>query len=159
LAQKIFHFINYHLATGFGAGRSPEAPGTAGTVVGFVLYLLLFPSGVTAQLIFTLVAIAIAIYVSGWMAEAEGDKDPSIVVADEIVGLFIAYLWLPLGANGLPAWSLLIAGFVLFRIFDIWKPWPLYQLEKAPGGFGIVLDDVMAGVYANIILQIWARWL
>jgi len=160
LANKIRHFLNYHLATGFGAGRSPEAPGTIGTLVGLILYLLFVPK-ISAfwQLVVVVVAIAVAIYVSGWMAEAHNEKDPSIVVADEIVGLFVTYLWLPLAFDsGRPAWSLLIVGFLLFRIFDIWKLWPIRKLETLPGGFGIVLDDVLAGVYANIILQIWARW-
>ena len=160
MLKRIAHFLIYNLATGFGAGRSPEVPGTAGTVVGLILYLLFFPQTAFWQLVFVLVAIAIAIYVSGWMAEAESNKDPSMVVADEIVGLFVTYLWLPVGDDSTrPAWTLLLAGFVLFRIFDIWKPWPLRKLESLPGGWGIVVDDIGAAVYANILLQIWSRWL
>ncbi|MDJ0841701.1 MAG: phosphatidylglycerophosphatase A [Acidobacteriota bacterium] len=155
MAKKIINFLVYHLATGFGSGRSPIAPGTMGTAVGVILYVLFFPMEYFNQLIFVVVSIAIAVYAAGWLAESEGVKDPQIVVADEIVGIFTAFLWLPYQ----PDWLLVLAGFVIFRIFDIWKPRPIKDFESLPGGYGIVLDDVMAGVCTNIILQIWMRFL
>ena len=154
LAKKLYSFLVYNLATGFGSGLSPVAPGTMGTIVGVVLYALFFPFSYLAQLIFVVVSIAVAIYVSGWLAESEGGKDPQIVVADEIVGLFTTFLFLPYR----PDWIIVVAGFALFRVFDIWKPWPIKKFEDLPGGYGIVLDDVVAGVFANILLQVWMRF-
>ncbi len=156
MAKKIFTFIVYNLATGFGSGFSPVAPGTAGTLVGLLLYHFFFPDvgANLSQFLFVILSIVVAIYVSNWLANAEGAKDPQIVVIDEIVGLFTTFLWLPC----YPDWIVLVLGFVLFRIFDIWKPWPIKKFEALPGGFGIVLDDIVAGIFANILLQIWMRF-
>ena len=135
-------------ASGFGAGFSPFAPGTAGTLfaipVALVFSLLPFP---LREL--TLVTFC---FLSFWIADkaqshwGRGD-DPRIVI-DEIVGFLLTMLWLPTTAG----W--IIAGFFLFRFFDILKPSPIRRLEKVRGGFGIVLDDVLAGIYGNIVLQL-----
>ncbi len=154
--KKIIHFLNYNAATCFGAGLSPIAPGTVGSLVCVVAVWLFFPANVMLQLLVAVALTAMSIYSGGWLAEAEGDKDPSMVVSDELAGQWITFLMLPLGAVG--SYKVLIAGFLLFRIFDIWKPWPANRLEKMPGGWGITLDDVAAGVYANIVLQLWLRF-
>ncbi len=86
------------------------------------------------------------------MVETSGSKDPQFVVVDEVVGQ-----WISLGGAARLNWKSLLAGFVLFRLFDIWKPWPARALEKLPRGYGIVMDDVMAGVYAALVLFL-AGW-
>jgi phosphatidylglycerophosphatase A len=99
-----------------------------------------------------------AIVVAGaWSAriteEALGVEDPGPVVIDEVVGMFVSLLWLP------ATWPVILAAFLAFRVFDIVKPWPAGRLEHVPGGWGVMADDVMAGVYANLAVQIliWAR--
>lgn len=154
MLEKLKNFCVYHLATGFGSGFSPIAPGTAGTIVGVILWHFFFPTDAALQLLFLILTTALAVYVSGWYAQSEGVKDPPMVVADEIVGFFAAVMWLPH-----LDWPAVIVAFLIFRAFDIWKPYPVKQLETLPGGFGIVLDDIMAGVYTNIIMQIWLRLL
>ena len=136
-------------ATGCYSGFSPGAPGTAGSVVGVVLFWLL------SSLAFPLYAVtAIAfIFLSIWCAARASvifqKKDPPQVVMDEIAGYLVTMAAVPL------SWGYIIAGFILFRIMDILKPYPIRWIDQnVPGGYGIVLDDVLAGVYANIILQI-----
>ena len=155
--RKFLDFVIYNLATGLGTGLAPVASGTFGSLWGLLLVYILhrFQPSAGFYLLVVVVGFAVAVYVSGWVAEAEDQKDPSIVVADEIIGQMVVFLFIPPAAVSL---SILIAGFLLFRIFDIWKPWPIRRLEALPGGFGIVLDDMLAGVYANIILQIWLRY-
>jgi phosphatidylglycerophosphatase A len=139
------------LATGFGSGYSPFAPGTAGSLVGLVLLPLLRRAGPFWEggvlLVFTVAGIA----AGGIVARRLGIEDPSIVVVDEIVGMWVSLLFLPLT----PATA--IVGFVLFRIMDVVKPYPARQLEGLPGGFGIMADDIMAGIYANLCLRIGLR--
>ncbi|MGD0914936.1 MAG: phosphatidylglycerophosphatase A [Thermodesulfobacteriota bacterium] len=135
-------------ATGFGAGYSPIAPGTAGTLVAIPIYLLL--SAIPFPL-YELTLITI-FFLSSWISDIAqsywGKKDDPRIVIDEIMGFLITMLWVHRSAFSITM------GFFLFRVFDIIKPPPIRRLEKAKGGFGVVLDDVLAGVYANIILQI-----
>jgi phosphatidylglycerophosphatase A len=136
------------LATGFGAGYVPLAPGTAGSAVGLLLFWPMAP------LPWTYPAVACAaVSVTGALAAAHvadrvGLKDPGIVVVDEIVGMWVALIAVP--------FSLLTAAaaFVLFRAMDVLKPWPARDLERLPGGWGIVADDLAAGVYANLLLRV-----
>ena len=154
--NRFMNYVNYHVATGLGTGRSPIAPGTVGSLLGLLLVYLFLPGNGIFQLIMIGLLIFVAITSSDWLAEAESVKDPSFITVDEIAGQFVTFLWLPYRA-----WdsiSVLIIGFLLFRAFDIWKPFPIRKLERLPGGLGIVLDDVLAGVYANILLQIWLRF-
>jgi phosphatidylglycerophosphatase A len=136
------------LATGFGAGYSPLIPGTAGTLIGIPVFLILsvIPSPAYE---FTLIAF---FFLAVWAAEKTqtywGVKDDQRIVIDEITGFLVTMLWVP-GTF----WTLL-CGFILFRFFDITKPFPVQRLEKVRGGYGVVLDDVLAGVYANIALRI-----
>ncbi len=155
--KKAVNFVKYHLATGFGVGRSPYAPGTMGSLLGVLLVYFLLPQHFGLQFLLLAVVFVVAVVTSQWLAEAEGAKDPSVVVIDEIAGQLVTFLWVPFAALG--SFKVLLAGFLIFRAFDIWKPWPIRKAENLPGGWGIVLDDVLAGIYANIILQVWLRWI
>jgi phosphatidylglycerophosphatase A len=136
------------IATGFGVGYSPIAPGTLGTLIAIPIYYFLseIPSPIYE---ITLIAF---FFLSVWIStNAEtyyGKKDDQRIVIDEIIGFLITMLWIPRTGH------FIIVGFFLFRFFDILKPFPIRRLERRlKGGFGVVLDDVLAGVYANIILH------
>ena len=149
-SKKAFHFLILLLATGLGAGFSPIIPGTAGTLVAIPIYYLL--SEISFPL-YELTLIAF-FFLSCWTAgRAErhwGKKDDRRIVIDEIMGFLVTMLWIP------KTISAIVAGFVLFRFFDIVKPFPIRHLERVGRGFGVVLDDVLAGIYSNIILHlIW----
>jgi phosphatidylglycerophosphatase A len=136
------------LASGFGAGYSPIAPGTVGTLVAIPIYLILsripFPIYELTLLTF--------FFLSSWVSDRAqndwGRKDHPRIVIDEILGFLVTMLWLPQTP------FFVILGFFLFRFFDIFKPPPIRHAEKVRGGYGVVLDDVLAGVYANIVLQL-----
>lgn len=136
------------VATGFGSGYSPVAPGTAGSLVGLVLWWPLSFASPWVQgaaiLLVSLAGVAAATRVAG----AVGLKDPGIVVVDEVVGMWLTLFALP--------FTLVTAavGFVLFRLLDIWKPFPARQLEALPQGWGIVADDLMVAVYGNLVLRL-----
>ncbi len=136
------------LATGFGAGLSPVLPGTAGTLVGVLLCLAFLPLHWVFRFLFVAVLAGVAVYVSGRAEEVYGKKDDQRIVIDEIAGFLLAML--PVAINFL---NLLLA-FVLFRIFDILKPFPLRDFQKFPGGWGVVADDIGAGIYTGAILLI-----
>jgi phosphatidylglycerophosphatase A len=140
------HFINF-LATGCFIGKVPVAPGTAGTLVGVLLYLLIHPLPIFVYVV-TVIAF---IFLSAWVATKAqaiyGEQDPQEVVIDEIAGYLVTMAFHKFDV------SLIIGGFVLFRIFDIVKPFPLRWIERRfLSGWGIVLDDVAAGIYANLAL-------
>jgi len=138
------------VGTFFYVGYVPKGPGTAGSLgalaVAWALHAYLGISGACLAL-FGVLLIAPAIWAAGRMAKDTGSKDPQIVVIDEVVGQWVTLA----GASTLNAKSW-IAAFALFRLFDIWKPPPVRQLERIPGGAGIVLDDAMAGIYAALVL-------
>jgi len=140
------------LATGFGAGYSPLIPGTMGTLVGIPVFLILSAIPPPAYE-FTIIAF---FFLAVWAAEKAqvywGVKDDQRIVIDEIMGFFVTMLWIP------GTLFTIILGFILFRLFDITKPFPARRLEEVSGGYGVVLDDVMAGVYANIALHIIAAF-
>jgi len=137
------------LATGFGAGLSPVAPGTMGTVVAVPLgYLFSSWLGPTGQILCLAAVVAVAIWSADLAARRLELKDPGQVVVDEITGYLVSVALLP------PGWITLLAAFVLFRIFDIAKPPPCRWAEGLPGGTGIVADDLVAGMYANLVLRI-----
>lgn len=152
MIERIKHFFCYYLATGLGTGFSPIASGTVGSALAIAFVMIWWPGNLFIRMAYILVTALIAVYVSGWLAEAEADKDPSIVVADEIAGQFVTFM--AIGPHQLN-WQSLLAGFLLFRIFDIWKPWPIRRLEYLPGGWGIVCDDLLAGFYAAVIMYLW----
>jgi phosphatidylglycerophosphatase A len=140
------------LATGFGSGFAPWAPGTAGTLVGIPLYLLFSVLPWPIWLITVLAFTCLAWQVSDEAEKLFGRKDAQCIVIDEIAGL----QWTLFGV--LPTATHVALGFVLFRLFDIAKPFPirLFQ-ERLPGGCGVVADDLAAGVYGNVILQLLMR--
>ena len=142
------------LATGFGSGLAPLAPGTAGTLVGIPLYLLFSVLPWPIWLITVLAFTCLAWYVSDEAERLFGRKDAQCIVIDEMAGL----QWTLFGVDLTAAHVAL--GFVLFRLFDITKPFParLFQ-ERLPGGCGVVADDLAAGVYGNLVLQVLIRWL
>jgi len=143
------------LGTWFYLGYVPKGPGTAGSLgalaMAWALHAYLGISGACLAL-FGVLLIAPAIWAAGRVAKDTGSKDPQIVVIDEVVGQWITLA----GASTLNAKSW-IAAFALFRLFDIWKPPPVRQLERIAGGAGIVLDDAMAGIYAALVLY-FAGW-
>ena len=134
------------LATGFGLGLSPVAPGTAGTLAGVVICFACLPFPWVLRLIVVLALAALSVYIAGRAEAVFGKKDDQRIVIDEIIGFQIAML--PVAITALN----ICLGFVLFRIFDILKPYPLRRLQDFPGGWGVVLDDVGAGIYAGILI-------
>jgi phosphatidylglycerophosphatase A len=140
------------IATWFGCGYAPAGPGTAGSLAALVIAWLLVRYAGWQPLWFAvlaLVATAPAIWAADVTARALNLKDPGLVVVDEVVGQWLALA----GARPLNVKSWLGA-FILFRLFDIWKPVPVRNLEKIPGGAGIVADDLMAGLYAALVLSL-----
>jgi len=137
------------LATGFYTGNIPKAPGTFGTLPGLCLcfFLARLPWPISILLIFIL--IAVAVWLAGQAEKVIGQKDPGCIVIDEIAGMTVTLAALPFTLYTA------IAGFVLFRFFDIVKPAPIKSIDRRlHGGIGIVLDDVIAGIFANIILRV-----
>ena len=138
------------IATWFGCGYAPAAPGTAGSLAALVIAGLLVHYVGWGPLQFAFlsaVALAPAIWASGRTAARLNLKDPGVIVVDEVLGQWVALA----GARPLN-WKSMLAAFALFRLFDIWKPQPVRALEALPGGSGIVLDDIAAGVYAALVL-------
>jgi phosphatidylglycerophosphatase A len=136
------------VSTALGAGRSPLAPGTAGSLVGVATFWAIHGLPLVGQLAFTAGLFGLGVYCSARTAVEVGQKDPSVVVVDEVVGQWVALLVLPF-TPGIAALS-----FVLFRVMDVFKPWPARDLERLPGGFGIMADDLMAGAYANLLVRV-----
>ncbi|MFN3418030.1 MAG: phosphatidylglycerophosphatase A [Pyrinomonadaceae bacterium] len=156
--------------TTFGVGYFPFAPGTIGSALGVMIYLFaewaesaargisvnqLSPESFgafkvainsAALLIFCIVGI----WAAGRSTELLGDADPSAAIVDEIIGQLITFLFVPFSIS----WEFILAGFLLFRLFDIWKPYPIDSLQSLPGGIGVCADDILAGVYAGISLAI-----
>ena len=136
------------LATGFGSGLSPFAPGTMGTLVGTPICLVCLPFTWPIRFLFVIVLSALAIFVSGRAETIYSKKDDQRIVIDEIAGFQVAML--PVAITGLN----ICAAFVLFRIFDIWKPFPIQNLQQLPGGWGVVIDDLAAGIYAGVLMML-----
>ncbi len=150
--KKVFTNPRYFLALGFGSGLVPRAPGTFGTLAAIPFYLILAELPVLYYAGVVIVALAVGIIVCGSVAQELAVKDPAIIVWDEFVGLWIALFMLPEG------WIWLLIGFAVFRFFDILKPWPVnYFDEKLSGGAGIMLDDVAAGLYTLLVIQLAAQ--
>ncbi|MEF3192837.1 MAG: phosphatidylglycerophosphatase A [Halothiobacillaceae bacterium] len=137
------------LAHGLGSGLVPMAPGTFGTLAALLPWLLLAQLALPLYLAVVLLAALAGVWLCGEAARKMGRDDPGSIVWDEWVGLWVALVGLP------PTWPWVLAGFVLFRLFDILKPWPVGWLDRRfHGGFGIMLDDIAAGIMAAACLQI-----
>lgn len=146
------HFI----AFGFGAGLSPVAPGTMGTLAAVPLWLFLSLLPLGAYVVGLLAVIGFGIWICGESSRLLGIPDCPGIVFDEIAGFCVAATPLLFGFDDSP-WLGLFWAFVLFRIFDIWKPWPIRMLDsQVHGGLGIMADDLLAGVYAALVLGVMA---
>ena len=140
--------VSWAIATFFGVGHFPFASGTVATAAAFPVYLAGHliggdPLVLVLALFFTVAGVAAA----GTLEKRLGYHDPSEVVVDEVAGLLVTMLWLPLSV-----WTCL-AGFALFRLFDVLKPWPASRAERLPGGWGIMADDLVCGAMANILIR------
>jgi phosphatidylglycerophosphatase A len=165
-----------HLAlalTTWGVGYLPLAPGTWGSMVGVAIYLLIdagnsairagglgFFSGLTHSRVYAILAVGfvlftlVGIWASGRAVDLLGNTDPSEAVVDEVLGVLVTFSFVPFGIG----WPMIVAGFLLFRLFDIWKPYPINSLQGLPSGLGICADDIVAGVYAGIVLALLASF-
>src|ERR1035441_4298540 len=158
--------VKLWIAQGFGIGRIPVAPGTFGSVAGVLWFVLLL--GTANLWLFaagTLAAIALSVWLCGAAEKTLGQTDPGSVVLDEIAAMPVCYLgwvailvWktgaLPRCADFFTArtWPLTLGVFAAFRFFDVIKPWPVYQSQSLPGGWGVTIDDVLAAVYVNLVV-------
>ena len=148
LRQQVLHSPVLWLAFGFGSGLSPKAPGTMGTLAAIPLYLLLAKLPLMCYALVVLVSFIVGCWLCGEAAKCLGVHDFGGIVWDEFVGYWITMFAAPAG------WLWIAVGFVLFRVFDIWKPWPIRVADQqVHGGLGIMLDDVLAGIYAGLALQ------
>ena len=155
----------------FGVGFIPLAPGTWGSAIGVLIYLFVreseskiihgfsnvnLPNEITVAWIvaFNAIAILLFCFLGMWAASRAAQifqtEDPQKVVVDEVMGQLIVFLFVPFDVS----WQLVLTGFVLFRLFDIWKPYPIDSLENLPSGIGVCADDIMAGVYGGICLAL-----
>jgi phosphatidylglycerophosphatase A len=143
LLRDPVHFF----ALGFGSGLAPRAPGTAGTLVGVLLDPLLRPLGLELRILVVALMFGLGVWLCGASARRLGVHDHPAIVWDEIVGYLALMLVVPAG------WGWAMAGFVVFRFFDIVKPWPIRQLDHGvKGGVGIMVDDVMAAAWGALVL-------
>jgi phosphatidylglycerophosphatase A len=145
--QRSIDLLARLIATAFGSGHSPFAPGTAGSAVGVLLFWPMATAAWPWQAAASAVLFVVGSLAAGRVARQVNREDPGIVVVDEVVGQWVALTALPFTplTAGL--------GFLLFRVMDIVKPWPARDLERVPGGWGIMADDVAAGLYAHLALR------
>ncbi|HEV8591925.1 MAG TPA: phosphatidylglycerophosphatase A [Pyrinomonadaceae bacterium] len=169
--EGLLDYISLAVTT-FGVGYLPLAPGTWGSMVGVVIYLGVgwidgiwdrhwsvihrFDAAQASAISWAVFGILlilfclVGIWAAGRSTELFGNTDPSQAVVDEVIGQFIVFLFVPFGIG----WPLVLAGFLLFRLFDIWKPYPIDSLQNLPAGIGICADDILAGVYSGVCLAI-----
>jgi phosphatidylglycerophosphatase A len=142
------------IATWLGCGYAPKAPGTAGSVAGLLIAMAFGYAGYGRGALLVLAAILLApgLWSAGVVARETGRTDPQIVVVDEVIGQ-----WITLAGATTFNWRTYLAAFALFRLLDVWKPAPARQLERLPGGWGIVADDVMAGLYGALAIFLLDR--
>ncbi|MBX3709580.1 MAG: phosphatidylglycerophosphatase A [Gammaproteobacteria bacterium] len=139
----------YFVAFGLGSGAIPFAPGTFGTLLAIPFFLLLQPLPLIAYLIFVLFFIIASSWICHRISREIHVHDHPGMCIDEFAGFFVTMINAPYG------WGWILVGFILFRLFDIWKPWPIRFIDKnVSGGFGMVLDDIVAGIFAMAIIQI-----
>jgi phosphatidylglycerophosphatase A len=150
--------LSWLVATFFGVGHLRPGPGTWASAITVLLWWLGAHWLQSRWMVPVAVAVSVAVTLLGippstTVARESGKKDPGFVVIDEVAGQMIALIGIPLN------WKYLLAGFILFRSFDIVKPFPLRRLERLPGGTGIMMDDVGAGLYALVLLQLWLHFI
>jgi len=150
--KSISLFIAKWISLGFGSGKLPHAPGTYGTVVAIPIFLLMANLSLFVYIAICLALLLLGIWASQVYSEFLGVHDHGSIVWDEVVGYLITMTATP------AEWHWIILGFILFRLFDIWKPWPINLLDKyVHGGVGIMMDDVLAGIYGAIVLLVVQR--
>ncbi len=135
------------ISQGAYAGRFPVAPGTAGTIVGVFLYEVMKNLAPGQYVALCVLISLLGTWAAGRAESLLGTKDSASIVIDEIAGFLLAMFMVP------TSWGFVAAGFLLFRAFDIVKPWPLRRLQDLHGGPGVMLDDIGAGIYTNLVLQ------
>lgn len=141
------------LALGFGSGLAPVAPGTFGSLVGLGLALLVLEAGWWSAALATLAVTVAGVWICGESARRLGVHDHPAIVWDEIAGMMLVMLAAPATAWGA------LAAFALFRLFDVWKPWPIREIDHGlPGGAGIMLDDILAALFAAAVLILLRRY-
>ncbi len=156
------------IAQGFGVGRIPVAPGTFGALVGLIWFGLLLATGRLWSFVAgTLIGVVLSVWLCGFGEKALGQKDPGSVVFDEIAAMPVCFgswvgiqVWRTGALPGLDYflskgnWMLPVGVFIAFRVFDIWKPWPVRQSQSLPGGWGITIDDLLAAVYVSLLVLV-----
>jgi phosphatidylglycerophosphatase A len=148
------NFIAKWIALGLGSGLAPKAPGTFGTLAAIPLFLLMQPLSLTAYIAITVLLSLLGIWACDLYSKALGVHDHQSIVWDEVAGYLITMIAAPTG------WQWVLIGFALFRLYDIWKPWPIRLLdERVGGGFGIMIDDILAGVYGFVTMMILSQYL
>lgn len=146
--RRLRHLPAFWIASGGGIGLAPVAPGTFGTLLALLPWLALRHLPLWAYLAVILGAFAVGVWAANRVIAVLGEEDPGVVVWDEFIGLWITLTLVPTG------WQWPLLGFALFRLFDIWKPWPVsWADQKIKGGFGAMLDDALAGLFALAVLQ------
>lgn len=149
LNRKVMTNPVHFLAFGFGSGLAPFAPGTFGTLMAVPLYLLMMQLSLVPYLLLIGIVCISGVWICDKSSKLLGVHDHGGIVWDEFAGFFITMIAAPAG------WIWIVIGFALFRLFDIWKPWPISLLDKnIEGGLGIMVDDIVAGIYALICLQL-----
>ncbi|MFC3908713.1 phosphatidylglycerophosphatase A [Legionella dresdenensis] len=149
LSAKVWQEPAYFISFGFGTGLMPTAPGTWGTLAAIPIYLLLAHCSFAVYLVLVLLMLAIGVWLVGKVSNDLGVHDHPGIVWDEVIGYLLTMATAPVGLG----W--MVCGFLLFRLFDIWKPWPIsYVDQEIKGSFGIMLDDIMAAIPAWFILQL-----
>ena len=144
----IFHPVHF-LSLGLGSGLLPFAPGTAGTLLAVLIYIPLATLPLWGYIAVLILGSLLGVYLCQKTTDRLGVKDHPAIVWDEFLGYWVTMLLAPEG------WEWILVGFILFRLFDIWKPWPISVIDhKVKGGLGIMLDDLLAGAYALVILQL-----
>ncbi len=148
-ARVVFSSPIHWLAFGFGSGLAPVAPGTFGTLVGIPFFIVMAGLPLPLFLALTLLLFVVGVWICDRSSAALGVHDHPGIVWDEIVGYLVTMIAAPL------QWQWVLIGFLLFRLFDILKPWPIRWLDRrVAGGFGIMVDDLLAGIFALAIMQL-----
>lgn len=147
--QSVWRNPIHFVACGFGVGTLPWMPGTFGTIVGVVLYLMLAKLSLIPYLLITFILLVAGVYLCGRVNRDFGTDDHPAAVWDEIASFPVVMIAIPC------QWYFILIGFILFRIFDIWKPWPIRWVDKnIHGGIGVMLDDVIAALFSWVILYL-----
>lgn len=151
LSQKVFTNPMYFIAFGFGSGLSPKAPGTAGSLAAIPVILLAHFIHFPLWILF-LITLGVGTWTAEKVSQELGEHDYPGIVIDEFAGMMLTLMFIPL------SFVSIVLGFALFRLFDIWKPWPIGMIdEKVKGGVGIMVDDLVAGLYSAVILYLIHR--